>query len=304
MSVQAAYLGIVLLWATTPLAISWSGEDSGFLFGVTARLTLAAITALVVQQVIRFRLPWTAAARKSYLAAGIGCYVSMLASYWAAQLIPSGWLSVIFGFTSIFTGVFAARLLGEKAFTPAKLVGTAMGIVGLMVVFGTAADLGEGAIWGIVVLLLGVAAFSLSTVLIKRFAGKGGQAVSGMAITTGGTWVAALLFLMTWFLSGQSWPEQVSERAIYSIAYLGIISSVFGSFVYFYVLARMEATQVALIPLITPVMALMLGNLVNNEPLSTEVWIGTGLILTGFACYQFGGKIWRNRYRFVTGKAS
>ncbi|TAA42669.1 MULTISPECIES: DMT family transporter [Corallincola] len=304
MSVQAAYLGIVLLWATTPLAISWSGEGSGFLFGVTARLTLAAVTALIVQQLFRFRLPWSDAARNSYLAAGVGCYVSMSASYWAAQLMPSGWLSVIFGFTSIFTGLFAAKLLGERAFTPAKLLGTALGIIGLVVVFGSAIEMGSETVWGIVVLLLGVAAFSLSTVLVKRFAGVGGKAVSGMAITTGGTWVAALLFLLTWFITGQTWPDEIGERAIYSTVYLGVISSVFGSFVYFYVLARIEATQVALIPLITPVLALLLGNLLNGESLSIDVWIGTALILSGFSCYQFGGRVWRYRLRFSSGRAS
>ena len=35
MSVPAAYLGIVLIWGTTPLAIKWSGEGVGYLFGVT-----------------------------------------------------------------------------------------------------------------------------------------------------------------------------------------------------------------------------------------------------------------------------
>ena len=31
MSVPAAYLGIVLIWSTTPLAIKWSSAGAGFL---------------------------------------------------------------------------------------------------------------------------------------------------------------------------------------------------------------------------------------------------------------------------------
>ncbi|MDX1336059.1 MAG: EamA family transporter, partial [Gammaproteobacteria bacterium] len=46
MSVPAAYMGIIMIWATTPLAIKWSGESVGFLFGVSARMLigLAVIT--------------------------------------------------------------------------------------------------------------------------------------------------------------------------------------------------------------------------------------------------------------------
>ena len=43
MSVPAAYLGIILIWSTTPLAVKWSGEGPGYLFGVTARMVIGAL---------------------------------------------------------------------------------------------------------------------------------------------------------------------------------------------------------------------------------------------------------------------
>ncbi|HLF97561.1 MAG TPA: EamA family transporter, partial [Methylococcaceae bacterium] len=42
MRVPLAYIGVILLWATTPLAIKWSGEGPGFLFGVTGRMAIGA----------------------------------------------------------------------------------------------------------------------------------------------------------------------------------------------------------------------------------------------------------------------
>lgn len=38
MSVSAAYLGVILIWITTPLAINWCAAGSHFLFAVTARM--------------------------------------------------------------------------------------------------------------------------------------------------------------------------------------------------------------------------------------------------------------------------
>ncbi len=48
MSVPAAFLGVVLIWATTPLAIKWSSEGAGFLFGVASRMVLGVIVCLVL----------------------------------------------------------------------------------------------------------------------------------------------------------------------------------------------------------------------------------------------------------------
>ena len=43
MSVPAAYIGIILIWSTTPLAIQWSGTEVGYLFGITSRMSLGVI---------------------------------------------------------------------------------------------------------------------------------------------------------------------------------------------------------------------------------------------------------------------
>ena len=57
---------------------------------------------------------------------------------------------------------------------------------------------------------------------------------------------------------------------------------------FFYVLKHVEASRVALITLITPVTALLLGQYLNNENNDPLVWIGTFLILLGMAFYQWG----------------
>jgi drug/metabolite transporter (DMT)-like permease len=41
----------------------------------------------------------------------------------------------------------------------------------------------------------------------------------------------------------------------------------------------------------TPVLALMLGQWVNQEVVTTSVWIGSGIILLGLALYEWGDEI-------------
>ena len=135
MSVPAAYLAVTVVWATTPLAIKWSGEGVGPLFGVTARMSIGLSLCLLVIWLWRHPLPWSLRARKSYLAGGLGIYGAMTITYWGAQFIPSGWVSVLFGLTPIVTGLTAGMWLGERAFTPLKSLGMVVGFCGLPVIF-------------------------------------------------------------------------------------------------------------------------------------------------------------------------
>jgi len=69
-SVPAAYIGIILIWSTTPLAIQWSSNEVGFLFGITSRMILGILGGLLVAGLFNIRLPWHTAARRTYLADG------------------------------------------------------------------------------------------------------------------------------------------------------------------------------------------------------------------------------------------
>jgi drug/metabolite transporter (DMT)-like permease len=93
-----------------------------------------------------------------------------------------------------------------------------------------------------------------------------------------------LLYLVT----GEPLPAVVPARAAASIIYLGVVGSVLGFALYYHVLRHVEATRVALITLVTPVIALLLGKLLNNEPLQMEVWVGTAFILSGLLVFEYG----------------
>ncbi len=287
MSVPAAYLGILLIWATTPLAIKWSGEGVGFLFGVSARMTLGALLGSLLMTVLARRLSWRREAVLTYLASGLGIYSGMLTVYWAAQFIPSGLISVLFGFTPIVTGLFAAIWLREAALTPLRLAGIALGLAGLALIFGTGGELGEHAVVGIAGVLLSVVCFSLSSVWVKAI----GAQLPALSAVTGGLLIAAPLFLLTWWLFDGRWPETIPARAWQAIVYLGIVGSVLGYALFYYVLRHLEASRVMLVTLLTPVLALLIGQIFNGERIAPVVWVGTCCILLGMAVHQWGDRL-------------
>ena len=288
MSVPAAYLGVIILWATTPLAIKWSVDGSSFLFGVTSRMTLGILLCLLLVWLIHIELPWHKVARRIYLVAGLGIYGAMLAVYWGAQYIPSGLIAVIFGLTPLATGIMAALWLGERALSPAKVIGMMLGVVGLAVIFD-AGKQWENSSWiGISAMLVSVLIHSASSVWVKRLGL--GISLHPVAVNTGALSFAVPLFLLTWVAIDRTIPETVTFQAAASIAYLGIAGTVVGFSLYYYILKHLSAAIIALITLITPVLALLIGQGLNGETVQPEVWRGTASILAGLLLYQWGNR--------------
>lgn len=289
MSVPAAYIGVVIIWSTTPLAIKWSGEGPGFLFGVSARMLIGALVCVALLMLLSRRLSWHRDAVKTYMAGGLGVFGAMTSVYWGAQYIPSGLISVIFGLTPIVTGLMAGLWLQERALTPNKLAGISLAIAGLVMIFFRGMHLGDQANYGIAAVLLAVTLHSLSMVLVKRINAQ----ISGLESTSGALLIATPCYLVVWLVFDGQWPQHLDLRAVGAIVYLAIFGSVLGFVMFFYVLKQIDASRVALVTLITPVMALLLGQILNNEQIGIEVYLGSMLILLGMSLYQWGTLILR-----------
>jgi len=110
-------------------------------------------------------------------------------------------------------------------------------------------------------------------------------------MATGSLLFSMPLYLLVWLLVDGSIPEEIPVRAAASIAYLGVFGSVFGYVMYFYALRHVSASSIALIPLITPVTALLIGQAFNDEQVTAVVWFGTGLIILGLGMHQWGHRL-------------
>lgn len=293
MRIYLAYISIILLWATTPLAIKWSGEGPGFLFGVTGRMAIGTVCLLLTLGLMRQRLRWHRKALQTYLAVSVQIYGSMLPVYWAAQFIPSGWISVIFGLLPLITALLAALWLKERSLTLGKLLAYILGIGGIWTLFGSALQLGHNAVLGIIGVLVATFLQAVSSVWVKRIDAK----IPALSQVTGGLLLSLPLYLITWAEFDGHWPAGISPISLASIVYLGVIATTVGFVLYYYLLIKQSATKVALITLVSPVMALLLGHAVNHEPLTINVVTGTLLILGALLMHEFfdrltaGGKI-------------
>lgn len=284
MSLPVAFVSVILIWSTTPLAIKWSALGFGFSFAVLSRMTIGAALCLLLLAVMRIRFPLHRTARLSYLASGLSMFGAMALTYWSSRVVSSGMISVMFGLSPLITSLGAMWWLKEEAYTLNKLAGMLLGLIGLVLVFQGGLNLGEGAVLSLFALFMAVVLQSLGLVWIKKI----GDDSPPLATTFGSLLVALPLFFMTWWLADRHLPISLPERAVAATVYLGVFGSVLGFALYYYMIKHMDAAHIALITLITPVSALLLGHTLNSEQVLPHVWVGTAFILLGLSIHRWG----------------
>lgn len=283
MSVPAAYVGVIVIWSTTPLAVKWSGTGPGFLLAVTARMFIGTLLCMALLKLLRRSMPWDRQARRAYVATLPGIYGAMMCTYWGAQFVPSGLIAVVYGLSPLVTGIMASLWLHERSLTPLKLLGMLAGLLGLVVIYKTGLRLGPSSAYGMLAIFAAVVLQGASAVLIKR----SGTPMPALTLTTGGLMLALPLYMLTWLVFDPSLPRAVAPKAAWSIFYLGIFGSVAGFAMYYYILGHLDTGRIALITLITPVSALLLGSVLNAERIGPDVLVGVVLIFSGLLLHQW-----------------
>jgi drug/metabolite transporter (DMT)-like permease len=283
MRIALVYVGVIVIWSTTPLAIKWSGEEGGYLFGASARMVIGMCCLLVVCIFASPSLRWCGTALKTYLAVALQIYGAMSLTYWGAQFIPSGWISVIFGLTPLITAILAAVILREHSLSPGKLLSYLLGVAGLIVMFASAWRMGKQALYGSSAVFLAASLQSLSAVWIKQINAR----LPALMQVTGGLLVALPLYGISCAAQDIDWPQQISIVGWASIVYLGLVATAFGFLLYYYLLLQLTATRVAMITLITPVISLAIGRLINHEPLNLKVAVGAFFIMVALVLHDW-----------------
>lgn len=295
MSVPVAYAGVILIWSTTPLAIKWSGEGVNFLFGVTGRMVIGLAAGLLLMWLLRQTLHMHRKVWPAYIAVGSTLYVAMMSVYFGAQYVPSGLVSVLFGLTPIFTALIALLWLKENNFSPIRVIGMLLGVLGLYVIFHDAIKLGDNALIGVAAILLAVIMHSFGSIWYKMVHV---EELSSLGVTIGGLVVSLPLFTCTWLLLDGVMPEEIPNNALGSMVYLGIFGSVVGAMLFFYSLRQLGAMKMSLLTLITPLIALFIGFMANDELISPSTMMGTLIIILGLVLFQCADiRSWRFRLR-------
>ena len=156
MSLPAAFVTVILIWSTTPLAIKWSALGVGISFAVFSRMAIGMLLCAILLLAFRVRVPLHRKALQAYVAGGLSMFCAMALTYWSSQYVSSGMIAVLYGMSPLVTSLGAMLWLEEEVLTPSKLAGIIMGVLGLFLIFRGGLGLGAGSAVGLLALFLAV----------------------------------------------------------------------------------------------------------------------------------------------------
>jgi len=288
LSIPLAFLSVVIIWSTTPLAIQWSSEGAP-MTSVFYRMLIGTVFCVVAMQLTQGMPKLSKSVIKIYFVGAVSIYLGSTMFYRSAQLIPSGWVAVIFGLSPLITGFFSAMVEPEAKLTPARLLGLTLGLSGLALVFSAGLNFENASIVGIGYSVFAVTISSATSVLTRQLVKD--QEITGLQITSGSLLASLPFFIITVLYVSPGFDAEFSYKAIYGMIYLGLMGTGVGFTLYYFLLKHVSASKISLVALITPITALTLGAWLNNEPVVARVYYGAVLVCIGLVLYEFKPKL-------------
>lgn len=198
--------------------------------------------------------------------------------FWGQQTLGVGPAAIVNATTPLWTILLAHFLAADERLTGARLAGVLVGIVGVAVLIGPEALAGLGADGWAQLAILG-ATFSYAFALIwgRRFRGL------PPAIPATGQLVASSLIAIPIALAADA-PRTVPMPGldvIGAVLALAFASTAFAYVLYFGIMARAGAGNAALVTMLIPPSAMLLGWIVLGETPSALSLVGFAIILAG-----------------------
>ncbi len=210
-------------------------------------------------------------------------------SVWSVKYVPSGLGAVIGAISPIWIAIFSVLLFKETRLNLMTILGFLLGFAGILVIFYDYLDaiFNSEFSLGIVMGIIATMTWALGTIytvkhakILNPYYSLGWQMlISGIILTA----ISGL--------SGQSVPLiEIPDTAWYAILYLIVIGSIITFAAFIYSLKRLPAAQASVYAYINPIVAVIIGALLNREKLNAWIAIGTVVTLIGVYLVNTGFK--------------
>ena len=279
---------LVIIWGTTWAAVRISLVGFPPFTGVTFRFVIAAVLLVVFARLMG--IPLAAVDGNDRKLRVLHATLSFCASYgvvfWAEQWVPSGLASVLFATFPLIVAVMAHFALPDERMTVSVAMGTVLGFVGIAVIFAEDFERLGGRMVGVAsaVMLISPVVAAIASVAIKKWGSRTRPvAFNAVAIIYGAAimGVVAAVTERDRSVDFEFWP-------VAAVLYMGVAGTAITFPLYFWLLKHMQARQVALIGYGTPVVAIFLGVVFLNEPMTAHIVIGSALVVIGVAVASHG----------------
>ncbi|WP_245724844.1 EamA family transporter [Micromonospora citrea] len=274
-----------MVWGTTYVVTTELLPPGHPLFAGLVRALPAGLVALAVTRTLPRGAWWLKAAALGLL--NIGVFLPLL--FVAAERLPGGVAATLAAAQPLVVALLAVAVLRQTPSAWSLAWGVA-GAVGVgLVVLGP--DAGFDVV-GILAGLGGAAAMALGVTLTKRWGrpdGVGPTAFAGWQLAAGGLFLVPVTFLF------EGAPPATDAGAVLGYLWLGLPGGLIAYILWFRGITTLPVTSVAVLTLLSPMVAALLGAVLLDQVLGPLQLLGFALALAAILASQVTPKSIKER---------
>lgn len=270
-----------ILWGGSFFFMKLSLAELPPLLIVFCRVGIAAITLLAYLKISGKTLPSGAKIWLAFFTMGfINNLVPFSLLLWGMTEIASGLAAILNAVTPVFTILVAHFTTSDERISVNKIAGVVLGLAGVVVLIGFDALDGFNTSTLAMLACLGAAlSYAIAATYGRRFRNLDVQPTQ---VAFGQVTASSLLLFPVAIYLDSPWNLSMPGLNTWlALLALGIFSTALAYVLYFRILQVAGATNIALVTLLVPVSAILLGWFILDETLSSNHFVGMALIALG-----------------------
>jgi drug/metabolite transporter (DMT)-like permease len=276
------WLILCAIWGSTWLAIKLGLRDLPPITFAGIRFALAGAVLFAIIWLTGASLPRS---RRDWVLLGYTGLQTITINYalvfWGEQYISSGLAALLSATVPLFGLPLAHRYLHSEPLTLVKVLGVMLGLVGVAIIFS--GELGIGgppAFWASVGIIIAALVTAHAGVLIKARGTHIEPSVMAGVQMVGG---CIPLLIVGTLLEGSPLRFHWTPLALACLVYLIILGSVIAFLMYYWLIRHTAVSRVLMIPLVTPLIAVLFGVFFGGETVGWHTAVGGMAIIGGVA---------------------
>jgi drug/metabolite transporter (DMT)-like permease len=270
---------VCLVWGTTYLAIRIGLETlppfimSGYRWLAAGALLVGLLKA--GGAVLPPRTSWPSLAVVGFLLIGVGNG----AVVWAEQIIPSGLAAVLVAASPFWIVAVEQLRKDGETLTLRRTIGLVVGFFGIVVLVWPDLSLssGRGFVFGVIATQIACFGWAVGTSYSRRRR-RDENVLAAAAVEmvfAGAALIGAGLLL------GEPAAPSFNPRTATAFVYLLLAGSIGAFTAYNYALKHLPVSTVSLYSYVNPIIAVVLGTIVLDEPFSSRIVVAAAFVLAG-----------------------
>ncbi|MCH8127240.1 EamA family transporter [candidate division KSB1 bacterium] len=273
------FIILCLIWGSTWVFIKVGLQDAPPFLSAGFRFLIAAILLYPFMRAKGLRIPTNWKILSLMVYTGIfAVSISYGLVYWSEQYISAGLTAILFSTFPFFVLFLTHFMIADDKLSLVKVLGSVVGFSGVVIIFiGNLTIANSMAVFGTAGIIISAIFAAISSVVIK----KNSELLNPIVLTVVHMICGAITLLIVGFIFENLSDFKITFRSIGTLLYLAILGSCVAFICYYWLISKIKLSKAALIVFIIPIIALLLEWLWLGQALNWQVFLGSGLVLSG-----------------------